>query len=250
MPAPPRARDVLVLCYHAVSETWSAALSVTPQAIERQLRRLVARGYRACTFTEAVLAPPAPKTLAITFDDAFASVAGLALPIIERLGLCATVFVPTCFPEARPGQPMGWPGIDGWLQGPHEDELRGMSWDQLRGLARAGWEIGSHTHTHPRLTTLADEALAEELATSKRICAERMGADCTSLAYPYGDHDERVVRAAGAAGYAAAGTLPGALHPATPLRWPRVGVYHADHGLRLAAKTSPLVRRVRGTVAR
>src|SRR5690242_17980600 len=50
--------DVLVLCYHAVSPVWPAALSVTPAALERQLGRLLDRGYRATTFAHALSAPP------------------------------------------------------------------------------------------------------------------------------------------------------------------------------------------------
>ncbi len=144
---------------------------------------------------------------------------------------------------------MSWPGIDGWMGGPHENELRCMSWDQLRGLADEGWEIGSHTHSHPRLPALSDEDLHRELTLSREICAQRLDRPCTSLAYPFGEHDERVVRAAGAAGYSAAGTLPGRLHPPEPLRWPRAGVYHLDTRLRFAAKTSRLVRRLRAALA-
>jgi hypothetical protein len=58
------------------------------------------------------------------------------------------------------------------------------------------------------------------------------------LAYPYGDEDARVVRAAGQAGYEAAGALPARLHEPLPLRWPRIGVYHADRGYSFRLKTS------------
>jgi peptidoglycan/xylan/chitin deacetylase (PgdA/CDA1 family) len=149
--------DVVVLCYHAVSPRWPADLSVTPEAFERQLRVLLARGYRGATFVDAV-ASPARKTIVVTFDDAYLSVLELGKPILDRLGLPASVFVPTDYP-GRDG-PMTWPGIDQWLGGPHEAELRPMSWEQLGGLADAGWEIGSHTCSHPHLTQLDDAALA------------------------------------------------------------------------------------------
>ena len=56
---------------------------------------------------------------------------------------------------------MAWPGIDQWLGGPHEAELMPMSWDELRRLAEAGWEIGSHSRTHPMLTQLDDQSVAQ-----------------------------------------------------------------------------------------
>ena len=102
-----------------------------------------------------------------------------------------------------------------------------MSWDQLRGLADAGWEIGSHTRTHPHLTQIDDDQLRGELAGLSGDGRRAPRAACPTMAYPYGDHDERVVAAAGAAGYAAAGTLPARLHSERPLAWPRVGIYHS-----------------------
>jgi peptidoglycan/xylan/chitin deacetylase (PgdA/CDA1 family) len=238
--------DVLVLCYHAVSPRFEAPLSVTPEAFERQLRLLLDRGYRGVTFGEAVSSPPG-KTMAVTFDDAYLSVLELGKPILDRLGLPATVFVPTDYPD-REG-PMAWPGIDQWLGGPHEAELRPMSWEQIGGLADAGWEIGSHTCSHPHLTELDADSLEREMAESKAECERRIGRPCSTIAYPYGDYDARVVAAARRAGYAAACTLPARFHAAQPLEWPRVGVYHDDDDRRFRMKVSPLVRKARASRA-
>ena len=237
--------NVLVLCYHAVSERWPAALSVHPQRIEAQLRFLKARGYRGATFSQAVSAPPAPRTVAVTFDDAYRSVLDLALPILRRLELPGTVFAPTSFIGSD--GPMTWEGIDRWLGGPHESELTPMSWEQLVELAESGWEIGSHTRTHPRLPTLSDSALVTELSKSKADCERALGTTCRTLAYPYGDHDGRVVAATAAAGYEAACTLPSRLNAPNPLEWPRVGIYNADRDLSFRLKVSPAMRRARAS---
>jgi peptidoglycan/xylan/chitin deacetylase (PgdA/CDA1 family) len=239
--------DVLVLGYHGVSDGWPSPLAVSSRDLERQLRLLSARGYRGATFTEAVLAPPATRTLALTFDDAYRSVFELALPILVRCGFPGTVFTPTAF--AGRERPMSWRGIDHWLGGPHESELVPMSWEQLRRLAGAGWEIGSHTRTHPRLTQLDDEALGEELVGSRHECEQQLGRPCESLAYPYGDNDPRVVEAVREAGYVAACALPAALYRPDPLRWPRIGVYRADRGARFRLKLSPTVRWLRASRA-
>jgi len=236
----------LVLCYHAVSERWPASLSVTPDAFERQLRRLSRSGFRGATFERAVSQGSDARTVAVTFDDAYLSVFELARPILDEVGFPATVFVPTDYP-ARPGQPMAWDGIDRWLGGPYQRELRPMSWEQLGALAEAGWEIGSHTCSHPRLPSLSDEELAHELVGSRSMVAERLGRPCATLAYPYGEHDGRVVEAARVAGYAAAGTLPGRLPRAQSLAWPRIGIYHGDDERRFRLKASAAVRWVRGT---
>jgi len=239
--------DTLVLCYHAVSESFPAPLSVTPTALEEQLALLAGRGYRGVTFGEVASGGASGKVVSVTFDDAYRSVLERAKPVLDALGMPATVFAPTAF-VGRPG-PMSWPGIDQWVGGPHEGELECMSWEELGALREAGWEVGSHTRTHPHLTGLTDTHLEEELAGSRAEVERGMGSPCATIAYPYGDWDERVARAAGAAGYSGACTLPARLHEAAPLSWPRVGVYHVDDARRFRLKVSPLARRARSSRA-
>jgi peptidoglycan/xylan/chitin deacetylase (PgdA/CDA1 family) len=241
--------DTLVLCYHAVSEEWPAVLSTTPTDLRAQCEYLHRRGYRAVTFSEAV-EPGHGRRVAITFDDAFRSVLELAKPVLEHYEMVGSVFAPTDFPGA--GVPLAWPGIEQWLSGPHEGELRCMSWEELDALAGGGWEIGSHTRSHPHLTRLDDAALAVELRGSREDCEERLGRPCVSLAYPYGDVDARVIRAAGEAGYRCAGTLPDRaqrLDAREPLSWPRLGIYHGEPGWRWRLKMAPSVRRLRASGA-
>jgi len=239
--------EPLVLCYHAVSQDWPAPLSVTREALEGQLRLLLRRGYRGATLADVALGRATGKVLAVTFDDAFRSVLTLGRPILQRLGLVGSVYAPTDFIGAS--GPMTWPGIDRWLETPHRNELKPLSWSELGELAEAGWEVGSHTRSHPRLTTLNDSALAEQLTASKAACERALGRPCATLAYPYGDYDDRVVAAARAAGYNAATTLPERLHASAPLTWPRIGVYHADTELRFRLKVAVPLRRLRRTGA-
>ena len=237
--------DVLVLCYHAVSERWPADLSVTPGALESQLSLLVRRGYVGATFSQAVESPPAERTLAVTFDDAYLSVFDLARPILAEHRLPGTVFVPTGH-AGRP-EPMSWPGIDHWLEGEHRDELLPMSWEQLHRLGAEGWEIGSHTRSHPRLTHLDEPSLDAELTGSKEELERRLHRPCRSIAYPYGDVDGRVVAAARSAGYATGAGLPGPFRRPEPLLWPRVGVYHGDSEARFRRQVTRTMRRLQGS---
>jgi peptidoglycan/xylan/chitin deacetylase (PgdA/CDA1 family) len=236
------APDVLVLCYHAVSPSWPAILSVTPRRLERQLRFLVSRGYRGATFSEAVSQKQGERVLAVTFDDGYRSVRELAFPTLSRLGLPGTVFVTTDFVGSD--RPMAWPGIDQWLGGPHQSELTALTWDDLSALAGVGWEVGSHTRTHARLTALEGEALADELRGSREECERQLDLACLAVAYPYGDVDSRVTRAARDAGYLVGAGLRTPFRP-DPRRWPRIGVYHGDTPLRFRLKASPALRRMR-----
>jgi len=238
--------DVIALAYHGISTSWPAETTVTPERLEAQLTHLVAQGYRGATFSAALTVPPAARTVAVTFDDAHRSVLELALPIMSRLGLVGTVFVPTAFAE---GRLMDWPGNAQWLDGPHESELRCMTWEELRGLAETGWEIGSHTSSHPRLTQVADATLESELRESREQCEDELGRPCHSLAYPYSDEDDRVVWAARDAGYHFAATIPRDVRAPLPLRWPRVGVYNHNTDRRFRIRVSQRMRVVRGSSA-
>jgi len=243
----------LVLCYHAVSDDWSADISITTAQLREQLEFLVERGYRGATFSDVVAsarsessgsAPP----VAVTFDDAFSSILERAYPILSSLRFPATVFVVTEFAET--GGLLQWSGVDQWLGGVHEAELQGLSWAELRRLAAAGWEIGSHTRTHPHLTQLSDDALASELRGSREACQRALGCPCRSVAYPYGDFDSRVAAAAAQAGYEAAATLPAGVTDRKVHAWPRIGIYHHDSLARFRVKTSPAVRGLRKRFAR
>ena len=240
--------DILVLAYHAASDDWPAALAVRPERFEQQLMMLVERGYRGATCYSAVHGTPFPRTVAITFDDAYRSVIDVAFPILQRVGFPATVFVPTNYCD-RSGDAMSWPGISQWVGGPHEHELQPLTWSQLRTLGDAGWEIGAHSLSHPDLTQLSDARLDEELRGPRARCEHELGCACTSLAYPFGAHDERVVEAARRAGYRTACTVPDRLTAVDYLTWPRIGVWRHDGSFAFRLKISPTVRRLRQTPA-
>lgn len=89
------------------------------------------------------------------------------------------------------------------------DEFRGvdgpMDWPEVRALAEAGIEIGSHSVSHPILAQIGDDAqLERELVDSKAAIEARIGRPVVSLAYPVGGpgaYSERVVGVARRAGY-------------------------------------------------
>lgn len=226
----------LVLCYHAVSETWEHALSVTVDALDAQLRLLLRRGYTPVTADQVVSG--GGKLLHVTFDDAFTSVWN-AVPVLERLRVPATVFA--CTGYADDPRPLGIPELEEELH-VRAEELRTMSWDELRQLEERGFAVESHTVSHPHLPRLSAEELRNELEAPKRRLEEELGRPCRFLAYPFGDCDDPVRAAARAAGYDAAFGLPG--DPTGRDRFDvfRVGVWHGESARRVAFKARPAVR--------
>ncbi len=235
----------MILCYHAVSPTWEATLSITPEQLQRQLQTLAKGGWQGTTFRQAVVAPPHRRTLAVTFDDAFASVLEYAEPVLATLGWPATVFAPTAFMTHR--QPLSWDGIDHWSTSDHVRELTGMDWNDLGSLQERGWEIGSHTRTHPHLTQIPHEQQLQELLLSREECQAHLGRPCDTLAYPYGDVDKAILATAHQAGYRAGAALSHSLRAQGPLLAPRIGIYHTDEELRFRLKTTPITRRLRAS---
>jgi peptidoglycan/xylan/chitin deacetylase (PgdA/CDA1 family) len=226
----------LVLCYHAVSDGWPNALAVRPAEFERQLRSLLGRGFRPVGAAEAVAGRG--RLLHVTFDDAYASIAG-ALDTLERLGVPATVFAATSF--ADEGRPLDVPELADEARA-HPEELRTMAWEQLRGVAERGFTIGSHTVSHPHLPQLGDAELDRELRDSKARCEDMVGRPCSLLAYPYGEHDARVKQAAQRAGYDAAFTLHGTRERPDRYSIRRVHFYRRDSLLRASLKASLVAR--------
>jgi len=237
--------DLLVLCYHAVSPSWPADLSVTPDTLEHQVAELARRGYRGARFSDALSAGPEGRVVSITFDDSYSSVLQLAKPILDRYGYPGTIFVPTDWPDGP--CPMCWTGIDCWLDTPFESELSPLAWSELRELANAGWEVGSHTCSHPHLPELNEATLTRELCDSKAHIEAEIGEPCVSLAYPYGDLNTHVINAAHESGYRWACTIPRVLSSPRPLAWPRAAIYHDDNMRRFASKISPSLRRLRAS---
>lgn len=222
-------------------------MAVVPELLRQQIGWLLGRGFTPALFHDAVTTPSATRRVAVTFDDGFRSVLEHGLPVLSALEVPATIFVATDAVDGQP-RPFEGPVHTPFLGTPHEHELVGMTWNELRRVTDAGWEIGSHAMTHPLLTKLDDEELARELDGSRARIEEVLGRPCPTLAYPSGDFDRRVTAAAGRAGYEAAATLPGRFpRRPEPLAWPRVFVNRTDSLAAFKLKTSKAVRFLRTT---
>ncbi|MBI3861318.1 MAG: polysaccharide deacetylase family protein [Planctomycetia bacterium] len=87
---------------------------------------------------------------------------------------------------------------------PPAPESRPMNWNQVREMASAGIEFGSHTVTHPILANLNDDELRFELTESRRTIEEQIGKPVSVISYPVGGRtafNEHVHEAVKLAGY-------------------------------------------------
>jgi peptidoglycan/xylan/chitin deacetylase (PgdA/CDA1 family) len=208
---------VPILMYHHLDDLgeemgedyWQ--LSVTPQDFREQMAYLKDNGYSTITFAELLGAFDGQvslpdKPVIITFDDGWDDIYNVAYPILADQGMRATFFIST-----------------NWI-----DNVEGtVGWPQIKEMSDGGMEFGSHSATHPYLTSSEPDALAWELEASKAALEEHTGKTITALAYPFGLYDDNVIAASQKAGFRTACTIdPGAVARAgEEMLLPRLWVY-------------------------
>lgn len=170
----PRRHGVVVLLYHRVGARTEVEVDLPTSLFERQMEALAETG-RAVTLDRAleVLAGSEPPTLdpvVVTFDDGTADFAELAVPIMVRHGVPATLYLATDFIERGRSFP---------------DQGKPLSWTALGDVvAGGGVTVGSHTHTHALLDRLGPADVASELDRSSGLIEDRLGLPAQHFAYP------------------------------------------------------------------
>ena len=182
-----------ILNYHAVGATSSpqfAPWAIDASDFASHLDLIQALGMRGVTVAQA-LDSPQPDQVALSFDDGYEDFVTAAVPELESRGFTATLFVATGYV----GESARWLGPDG-------DATRPMAtWPQLRSIVGRGFEVGSHSHTHPQLDLLNPVDVDTELRQSQEVLTEELGSRVTGFCYPHGFHGRHVRRAVIEAGY-------------------------------------------------
>ena len=185
---------VPILCYHNLGPQTRGRLLMSASAFEEQMRYLKREGYHVITLKQFLeftsLRQQLPrKTVVLTFDDGWRSFKEYAYPILKELGFPATLFIYTDFIGARIA----------------------LTWPELKELAQEGFDIQAHSKTHDDMRRKPTESEEEynrrmqvELVQPLAVFQQRVGAPARILAYPYGSHDEGVVKRVREAGYVAA----------------------------------------------
>jgi peptidoglycan/xylan/chitin deacetylase (PgdA/CDA1 family) len=240
-----RSSGAVFLCYHSVAPAGPRYLTVSAELFERQLALLRRRGLRGgglAALDELAAGRRIEPTAFLTFDDGFRDNHETVLPLLREYGMRAFVFVLP--PLLATGGAFVWPEMRADLDR-HAATMRSVDWPMLEEMKEGGFEVGSHTLTHPHLPALGGEQLREQLSQSRAVLVERLGS-CDTLAYPFGECSPEVAAAAAECGYRYAFTLPtvSGQRRATPLTIPRVNVDYRDDERRFAAKLSPWGRRL------
>ena len=217
-----------LLMYHSVSpyKDDPYRVTVSPERFDQQMRWLRRRGLTGvsvCSLLDACHRGNGRHLVGLTFDDGYADFAAHVLPVLERHGFTATAFVIA----GRLGEGNAWDP-----DGPRKALLTA---DQVRQVADAGIEIGSHGLRHVSLPTVADPELTAETATSRDILRQVSGQNVAGFCYPYGSVDRRVIDSVEDAGYDYACAVWPSAHTGRHAL-PRTYIGNADTPSRLWAK--------------
>lgn len=194
-----------IIFYHNVTEPKPGvplSLTTPPAEFQRQMEYLASRGFETITLNDwfgwidrGGNLPKKP--IIINFDDAYEDIYANALRVLIEKGMRATIFV-----------------VAG-LMGRHNEWDRNnqcvamslMSQAQVKRAFEEGFEIGSHSFSHPDLRELDTAALNKEVCGSKELLEDLLGAPVPWFCYPYGRTSDVVRNAVISAGYRGAGSV-------------------------------------------
>lgn len=130
----------------------SQAYVLSQAQFDAHLEALAAPGLRASRLAD-VLAVPSTGQFVLSFDDGYLTDYTVAFArLVER----------------------GWPGCF-FVIANQIGASRALGWRELREMAAAGMEIGSHSLTHPFLHRADPDVIRREFGESKRILEDGLG---------------------------------------------------------------------------
>ncbi|WP_426060648.1 polysaccharide deacetylase family protein [Hymenobacter sp. B1770] len=194
-----------VLMYHKIPDAPLATkhqIYVTKENFEKHLAYFKKQKLSPITFADYLkfasgewpLENFPARPIILTFDDGYTDNYTNLLPLMQQYGYRGVMYLLGDFNirhnkwdvETDPAEP--------------RSEIMNLA--QKQAFVAAGWEIGAHTMSHPRLTTLPLPDAASEIQRSKNELEAALQTEIVSFAYPFGDLNDAVKKAVYEAGFA------------------------------------------------
>jgi peptidoglycan/xylan/chitin deacetylase (PgdA/CDA1 family) len=146
-----------VLFYHRVADG-DDELAVTPQRFAAQMDCLADEGLVARDVEEAGQTDRRTRRRRhrVVLRRWLLDVADHALPVLERHGFTATVFVPTGVIDGS--QKLTW----------YDDQPPMLTWEQVHADRAGTLRFGAHTVTHPNPTAIDDDTASARSPDQRR----------------------------------------------------------------------------------
>ena len=131
------------------------------------------------------------KNFHLSFDDGFKNNRTNVLPILLKNDVPAIFFVPSGLIGSN------YSKVEEYClkKTNYNKVIEMLNWDDLKYIIDKGFEIGSHTKNHFKLSTLIDfNQINDEISGSKSVLEKKLGIICNYFSWPYGtlndiDHD-------------------------------------------------------------
>jgi len=159
------------------------------------------------------------KPIVLTFDDSSVTVYNNAYPLMKKHGFVSTQFVISSH--------LGNGGV--------------MTEDQVKEMAAAGHEIGSHSYSHLDLANASESTLEQEVLQSKKDLEALVGQPVVSFCYPAGKFSTTVQNYLEKSGYLSAVTTVNGFANKTEqgaFELQRIRINRGDDGATLKEKLS------------
>lgn len=196
---------VPILVYHhvypdehpelAIETDRTASGVIGVSAFRRQLDYVLEHGWKVVSTSHIVdwlegKADLPAKSAALHFDNGWLDTRSVVMPILDDLSAAATCYV---ISEPTDASSKGLPvRIHTTTEGLVEKPF--LTWEHCRELLDAGWEIGAHTSTHPKLGQLhaeqGENAIMSEILHSNAVFEDNLGAVPDHFAYPSGSRTD------------------------------------------------------------
>ncbi|OGF26967.1 hypothetical protein A2331_02615 [Candidatus Falkowbacteria bacterium RIFOXYB2_FULL_34_18] len=177
---PPKGLPVLM--YHSIS-SHKSRLAVSPEMFDRQMKYLKDRGYEAILPNNLNSLKNYKKKVMITFDDGFRDNYTTALPIMEKYGFKAAVFISTDY--------IG--GKASYCRKDNDKNLEMMNEEEIKELDKREWCIGSHFASHKDLDMISEDEIKDEYQKSHDKLKNILGDGEMIFSYPHSKYNERVI---------------------------------------------------------
>jgi peptidoglycan/xylan/chitin deacetylase (PgdA/CDA1 family) len=191
--------EIPILMYHQVSNEPHPnylEYTVTVKAFSAQMKMLKLLGYVPISFNQLMdykngVAKLPPKPVIITFDDGMQDAIDNAVPILKNSGFTAVFYISTDYVGKK----------SSWMLPEVNVEFQVIDWATVKSLDNMGFEVGSHTISHPHLDRISSDDCYRELTGSRRKLEEVLRHEVRHMAYPFGDFNESVKTSTYEAGY-------------------------------------------------
>lgn len=189
---------MIALQYHSIESKFVFSPTIIPPKLFfRHLKEFIGKNIK---FVD-------PKNLEndgvlITFDDGFITTFTNAFPIMEKFKVKGVVFLV-----------VGFIGGENIWDANFLKKTRHLTKEEIEILLNSGWEIGSHSLTHPDLTKLNPKKLRREIEDSKKLLEDIFGRKVKYFSYPFGRYNQRVRELVIEAQYEMAFTSHPPVHP-------------------------------------